>query len=178
MTATVIVSFLVGAAGFVLGVFNYRHNRRTLAWQQDRDRERTATRLVVEFEHATEPVPRPDGGGGFITDERCRSAYVLTLVAYNAGEAPEFISDLLVEEADGELGSHLEEFRPDRRVEPRERITRPVRVDDLRMRVEGGLIGRARLASGRTVDSEVAYLMPELLEDVEASQTDGDPRLA
>jgi hypothetical protein len=181
METAVVVSLATGGTAGLIGLHAAYVSRRALAvskkalaWQQERDRERQETRLVVQFDHEARAVPTDDRATWLMGGpENLPLDYVLTLVVYNAGETTESISDLFLEDAEQTKGCHIADFLQDHVLRPRERIARSLTPEQLPFDTAGGIVGRARLASGKEVASEVAHLDPVILEAVRERNTRG-----
>ncbi|RKQ90461.1 hypothetical protein C8N24_0264 [Solirubrobacter pauli] len=180
MEPAVIVSLATGGIAALIGLHAGWVSRRalnvskkTLAWQQKRDEERSETRLVVWFNHEARPILTEPAATVLLG---CVSAlpmdYWLTIVVYNAGETTDYISDLFMEDVKG-LGRHVKQFQPDQAIRPRERVTSSFLLPGDPFDTAAGFIGRAVLAGGVVVESATEHLEPFLLEAVKARNSQG-----
>jgi hypothetical protein len=181
MDTAVIVSLATGGAASLIGLHAAYVSRRALAvsrqavaWQQERDQERLETRLVVQFDHDARAVPTDDRAAWLMGGaENLPLDYVLTLIVYNEGETTETVSDLFVEDPDQTKPCHIAEFLHDHTLRPRERIARSLTIEQLPFDPAGGIVGRARLASGKEFTSAVERPDPVILEAMQERNARG-----
>jgi hypothetical protein len=147
--AAVLVAAATGGYAVVI-------SRRTLAWQQERDREQAEAKVSVSFGHATALR---------FGDERDDDElyYELTINIVNEGQSPEFLKTLWVEPNAGGCGV---DYSPTSDVELRPRSRWPVRIDAADIpQADDGFVAIVHLANGQAVRSSVERLIDGMLDE-------------
>jgi hypothetical protein len=167
VSLSVALTLAISLLGLGVALYAATLSRRALAWQQQRDAERLATRVRVGFEHRTEQI------GPFVivagdNDPRPYPVeYRLTLVVTNDGETTEYVTWCAAQQAEGDLGYDLSgNLGGDRALKPRERLTVDFAANECGFDLTPGFVGVVRLASGEQVRSDVEHLSNELVAHV------------
>jgi len=148
-----------------------------LGWQIWREVRRMSTHVRVELEQSSQVRGGPFVSVGADVDPRPEPVeYEIAVVVINDGETTEYLRNVWLENAARTEGY---DFRPDdrsdRELPPRSRIQETVRLPELSLDLSNGMVGIARLASGRIVESEVEPLDQSILDHIAEFNADARP---
>jgi hypothetical protein len=164
MESAAVALMLSGAAGAV-GLYGAVTAHRALRWQRRRDTERRQPRVRVEVEHwlgsdyrryvrdaleaGQQPHEHSDGHGVAIS------------VINDSEQGAVYVQNVLLNEACDEPSSAYLIFEEERRLEPRQRITQSVILEDpYDMNFTNGFVAEAQLASGERFVSQLQLRDP------------------
>jgi hypothetical protein len=165
-TATDIIAVSFAGGSLVISGWAGYTAHKARQWQRDRDEERRATHVRVEFAHAL-----------------FESNYTLTLVAMNQGESIEYVTAAFVEQAaadeDGHTWMMLEhegvrvfgdeghEGTEPYELRPRGVLRAPTDLTDEQVAaLRDGFVGLVLLGSGAEAISGIEYLEDDILDDL------------
>jgi hypothetical protein len=169
MSAADIIVLVVSGGSFVVAMWAAYTAHKARAWQEQRDKERRATNVALEFIHEIGPDPFYNEWAG----DQPKNVYTVTLLVRNDGESTEYLTAAFLQQPTAQprglriYGSEGSGGDPPHELRPRANQRISVQLDtESREWMRPGFVAIVWLGSGERVYSDVEHLVDSLLDDV------------